>query len=59
MKEQEKLKVIYEFLQQEKEKNKQSFITEQYILEQTQKLKQKLHTLNESVGERIKSIGKA
>ena len=59
MKEQEKLKVIYEFLQQELEKNKQSFITEQYIAEQTQKLKQKLQTLNEKVGERIKSIGKA
>ena len=57
--EQEKLKVIYEFLQGEIEKNQQTFITEQYILEQTQKLKQKLHTLNESVGERIKSIGKA
>lgn len=55
----EKLKVIYEFLQGEIEKNKQTFITEQYITEQRQVLKQKLHTLNEKVGERIQNIGKA
>tara|TARA_B110000211_G_C14092715_1_gene560157 strand:- start:6031 stop:6210 length:180 start_codon:yes stop_codon:yes gene_type:complete len=55
----EKLKVIYEFLQGEIEKNKQTFITEQYITEQRQVLKQKLHILNEKVGERIQNIGKA
>ena len=59
MNDNEKLKIIYEFLQQETENNKQSFMTEQYIGEQTQVLKQKLHTLNQKIGERIKSIGQA
>lgn len=57
MNDNEKLKLIYEFLQHETEKNKQSFMTEQYIAEQTQKLKQKLNDLNEKVGERINKIG--
>lgn len=57
MKDNEKLKLIYEFLQHETEKNKQSFMTEQYIAEQTQVLKQKLNILNESIGERINKIG--
>jgi hypothetical protein len=55
----EKLKLIYEFLEQETERNKQTFMTEQYILEQTQKLKQKLNELNEAIGERINKMGKA
>lgn len=59
MNDNEKLKLIYEFLQQETENNKQTFMTEQYIAEQTQVLKQKLNKLNEKVGERINKIGKA
>lgn len=59
MNENEKIKLVYEFLQQEIEKNKQTFITEQYIAKQTQKLKKKLNELNETVGERINKIGKA
>ena len=59
MNDNEKLKIIYEFLQQETENNKQSFMTEQYIGEQTQVLKQKLHTLNQKIGERINKIGQA
>lgn len=57
MNENEKIKLVYEFLQQEIEKNKQTFITEQYIAKQTQKLKKKLNELNETVGERINKIG--
>ena len=58
MNENEKIKLVYEFLQQEIEKNKQTFITEQYIAKQTQKLKKKLNELNETMGERINKIGK-